>query len=152
MYCLRVQFLCLLKFFTHWLTVFYYIYWHILWMRNEHFGSFQAVAKLQTQEQKSTLLQSPSRSQRQRMATPDSASRRRLLSPEHDLEWDMLREDLPTGPLIDLEEDSRIYKLAREVSRLGKLMSAGRDLHDPSFSLLLARTSAGYQSLYSASA
>jgi hypothetical protein len=42
----------------------------------------QAVATLQAQVQQSThLTQSPSRLQRQRMATPDSASRRRLLSP-----------------------------------------------------------------------
>jgi hypothetical protein len=64
------------------------------------------------------------------MATPDRASRRRLLSPEPDLDWEVLREDLPTGPLSDLEDDRKIFKLAKEVARLGKLMTAGRDLHD----------------------
>jgi hypothetical protein len=88
----------------------------------------QAAATLQAQQ--NPLLESPTRSQPHRMATPDSASRRRLLSPEPDLDWDSLREDLPTGPLSDLEDDSKIYKLAKEVSRLGKLMTAGRDVHD----------------------
>lgn len=92
----------------------------------------QAVATLQAkmQQQAAPLPPSPSRAQRQRMATPDSASRRRLLSPEPDLEWESLRDDRPAGPPGDLEDDSKIYKLAREDRRLGKLMSAGRDLHD----------------------
>jgi hypothetical protein len=47
----------------------------------------QAVTILHTQQQQHPLLQSPTRSQRQRMATPDSASRRRLLSPEPDLRF-----------------------------------------------------------------
>jgi hypothetical protein len=64
------------------------------------------------------------------MATPDSASRRRLLSPEPDINWDSLRDDLPTGPLSDVEDDAKIFKLAREVGRPGKLMTAGRDIHD----------------------
>jgi hypothetical protein len=64
------------------------------------------------------------------MATPGSASRRRLLSPEPDVDWDRLRDDLPTGPLSDVEDDAKIFKLAREVDRLGKLMTAGRDIHD----------------------
>jgi hypothetical protein len=59
------------------------------------------------------------------MATPDRASRRRILSPEPDLDWEVLREDLPTGPLSDLEDDRKIFKLAKEVARLGKLMTAG---------------------------
>jgi hypothetical protein len=80
-------------------------------------------------QQAAPLPPSPSRAQRQRMATPDSASRRRLISPEPKLESDTLRDDLPAGPPTDLE-DTKIYKLAREVHRLGKLMSAGRDLHD----------------------
>jgi hypothetical protein len=64
------------------------------------------------------------------MATPDSASRRRLHTPEPDLEWETFRDDLPSGPLVEVEEDAKVFKLAKEVARLGKLMSAGRDLHD----------------------
>jgi hypothetical protein len=60
----------------------------------------------------------------------DSASRRRLLSPEPDLDWEVFREDLPTGPLVEVEDNQKIFKLAKEVSRLGKLMTAGRDVHD----------------------
>jgi hypothetical protein len=56
--------------------------------------------------------------------TPDSASRRRLLSPESDIDWDGLREDLPTGPLSEVEDNAKIFKLAKEVARLGKLMTA----------------------------
>jgi hypothetical protein len=63
------------------------------------------------------------------MATPDGASRRRLLSPEPDIDWETLRDELPMGPPRDLE-DNKIFKLAKEVPSLGKLMSAGRDLHD----------------------
>jgi hypothetical protein len=31
---------------------------------------------------------------------------------------------------MEVEDDAKVFKLAREVARLGKLMAAGRDLHD----------------------
>jgi hypothetical protein len=31
---------------------------------------------------------------------------------------------------VEVEDDIKVFKLAREVARLGKLMSAGRDRHD----------------------
>jgi hypothetical protein len=70
------------------------------------------------------------RGQEQPPVTPDSVSRRRLLSPEQTFEWEDLRERLPSGPVADLEEEIKIFRLAKEVKRLASLTTARRDLHD----------------------
>jgi hypothetical protein len=63
--------------------------------------------------QQNPLLRSPTRSQtrQQQPPAPDSASRRRLLTPDPDLDWEQFRDDLPSGPLVEVEDDTKVFKL-----------------------------------------
>jgi hypothetical protein len=54
------------------------------------------------------------------------------------LDWEELIEGISAGPVAELEEDTKILRLAREVKRLASLMTAGRDLHDIQTTLHLA--------------
>jgi hypothetical protein len=116
----------------------------------------QAVATLQSQVQQAMPLPPSPRAQRQRMATPDSASRRRLFSPEPDIDWATLTGRIayrssrrPRGRQQNLQTGQRGASPGQANVRGTRL---ARHTDDYSPSLVLARLATSYAQLHPTSA